>query len=125
MRISSRALTKAASGSWACTQEQCSLMLTIFQEIGVEAVFSQQAPKGGLVELGGAGRHHHPVQSELMNILNYIPLTRLGAGVEMIPAHRHPRQTPGLLRQNHRTDDPGDVVAAVANIRGQYAGFRS
>ena len=66
-----------------------------FQEIGIDAVFGQQAPKGGLVELGGAGRHHHPVQSELFDILGYIPLARLGARIEMIPADRHPRPTPG------------------------------
>ena len=34
----------------------------------------------------------------------------------MIPAHRHPRQTPGRVRQGLRADDPGDVVAAVADI---------
>ena len=43
-------------------------------------------------------------------------LADLGAGVEMIPAHRHPRQAPGRLRQGLRADDPGDVVAAVADI---------
>jgi hypothetical protein len=35
----------------------------------------------------------------------------------MIPAHRDPRQTPGLLRQGLRADDPGDVVAAVADVK--------
>jgi hypothetical protein len=69
------------------------------------------------VELGGAGRHHHPIQSELFNILGYIPLARLGARIEVISAHRHSRQTPGLLRQGFRADDPGDVVAAVADVK--------
>ena len=87
-----------------------------FQEIGVDAVFGQQVPKGGLVELGGAGRHHQAVQAELLDILGDILLARLGAGVEMIPAHRHPRQTPGRVRQGHRADDPGDIVAAVADV---------
>ena len=87
-----------------------------FQEIGIDAVFGQQVPKGGLVELGGAGRHHHAVQTELLDILGDIPLARLGARVEMIPAHRDPRQTPGLLRQGLRADDPGDVVPAVADV---------
>ena len=41
----------------------------------------------------------------------------------MIPAHRHPRQTPGLLRQGLRADDPGDVVAAVADIEADARGF--
>ena len=87
-----------------------------FQEIGIDAVFGQQAPKGGLVELGGAGRHHQAVQTELLDILGDILLARLGARVEMIPAHRDPRQTPGLLRQGLRADDPGNVVPAVADV---------
>ncbi len=41
----------------------------------------------------------------------------------MIPAYRHPRQTPGLLRQGLRADDPGDVVAAVADIEADAEGF--
>ncbi len=94
-----------------------------FQEIGVDAVFGQQAPKGGLVELGGAGRHHHAVQTELLDILGDIFLARLGAGIEMIPADRDPRQTPGRVRQGHRADDPGDVVAAVADIEADVGGF--
>ena len=35
----------------------------------------------------------------------------------MIPAHRHPRQIPSLLRQGLRADDPGDIVPAVADIK--------
>jgi hypothetical protein len=35
----------------------------------------------------------------------------------MIPADRHPRQISGRLRQGLRADNPGDIVAAVANIK--------
>jgi hypothetical protein len=94
-----------------------------FQEIGVDAIFGQQAPERRLVELGGAGRHHHPVQSELRNILGDIPLAGLGARVEMIPAHRHSRQTPSPFRQSLRADDPGDVVAAMADVKADSGGI--
>ena len=116
MRISSRAFTRAAVRFPGVHPGAVLPEVDDFQEIGVDAVFGQQVPKGGLVELGGAGRHHQAVQTELLDILGDILLARLGARVEMIPAHRHPRQTPGLLRQGHRADDPGDVVPAVADV---------
>jgi hypothetical protein len=44
-------------------------------------------------------------------------LAGLGAGVEMVPTDRHPGQIPGRLRQGHRVYDPGDIMAAVADIK--------
>jgi serine acetyltransferase len=35
----------------------------------------------------------------------------------MIPTHRHPRQTSGRVRQGLRADNPGNVVAAVADVK--------
>ena len=93
-----------------------------FQEIGIDAIFGQEAPKGGLVELGGAGRHHQAVQTELLDIAGYILLARLGARIEMVPAHRDPRPTPGLVRQGLRADNPGNVVPAVTNVKADARG---
>jgi len=88
-----------------------------FQEIRVDAIFSQQAPERGFMKLWGAGSHHHAVKIEVIDILSNISLARLGARIEMIPADRDSGKIPGRRDQRLRVDHSGDIVPAVADIK--------
>jgi hypothetical protein len=59
----------------------------------------------------------------VFDVLEDLGLAGLGAGVEMVTADRHLGEILPLYRQGFRTDDPGDIEAAVANIQAD-AEFR-
>ena len=115
-------MAAAASGSAGVHPGAVLPEIDDLQQVGVKAAFQEQPPEGGFVELGGAGRQHHPVQGKVLDILLYFLLARLGAGIEMMAADRHPGQILGCRGQGFGVQDPGDVEAAVADIEAD-AGF--
>ena len=86
------------------------------QEIGIQPRFHQESAEGDLMELGRAGRDDHPIETEVLDVFQNLGLAGLGAGVQMVAADRHLRELLSLAHKGFRTDDPGDIEAAVTDI---------
>jgi len=61
------------------------------QHIGIQARLADSPAEGGLMEAGRAGRHHHPVQLVLGDVLLDLLLAYIGAGKLQVAGHGHAR----------------------------------
>ncbi len=85
------------------------------EEVGVQPRVLQGLPEQRLVRAGRAAGDDHPVQVVLQDLLTYVLLGVLGAGVQVALGVHDIGEAPRVLHHRRDVHNAPDVYAAVAD----------
>ena len=86
------------------------------EQVGVHPGPDDRPAEGGLVELGGARGDDHPVQAEILDVVDDRLLPLVGAHEHDVARNRDAVQAGRLRGDPVHVDDVRDVAAAVADV---------